>query len=84
MEIILRKKLINIENNVIFYICIVKKIQTIGRKTVEKHLTNSLLITFTNKLAKKLTWHGQYQGIKNMIFIDIIIDHLIYILIKYI
>lgn len=68
----------NIQN---IYVCMCvlqeQKIRIIGGKTAEKHLTNSLVITLTNKLGKMLTWDGQRQteGIKNTIFSDLIIGN---------
>jgi len=68
------------------YVCVLQgqKIRIIGGKTAEKHLSNTLTITLTNKLGKMLTWDGQRQteGIKNTIFSDLIIGN-VYILIQY-
>lgn len=64
---------------IVFYLLTDKKVQTIGGQTAEKHLTNCLVTTLTNKLAKELTWDGQRQteGIKNTIFSNLIIGKLI-------
>jgi len=56
-----------------------RKIRTIGGKSAENHLTNCLVTTLTNELAKCLTWDGQrkIEGIKNTNFANIIIGKIV-------